>query len=112
MIVRLLGAGDEAVLEQFLLQHRDTSMFLRSNVRQAGLEYRGQWAGAEYMASFDGDAVTGVAGRALYEQSERGPDVRGARIRTHRGLRARPVRGRQTLSTPPAMREAARCGAR
>src|SRR5262249_49747417 len=49
-------------LEAFLVQHRDTSMFLRSNVRQAGLDYRGQWAGAEYVGSFDGDAITSVAG--------------------------------------------------
>jgi len=61
MTVRLLTAGDEAALETFLVQHRDTSMFLRGNVRQAGLEYTGQAAGAQYVASFDGAAVTGVA---------------------------------------------------
>jgi len=62
MTTRLLTGGDETALEAFLLQHRDTSMFLRSNVRQAGLEYTGQPAGAQYLASFDGDAITGVAG--------------------------------------------------
>ena len=61
MTVRLLAPGDEAVLEAFLVQHRDSSMFLRGNVRQAGLEYSGQVAGAQYVASFDGAAVTGVA---------------------------------------------------
>jgi GNAT superfamily N-acetyltransferase len=59
--MRLLSAGDEAALEAFLVQHRDTSMFLRSNVRQAGLEYTGQAASAQYFASFDGDTITGVA---------------------------------------------------
>jgi GNAT superfamily N-acetyltransferase len=59
--MRLLSAGDEAALEAFLVQHRDTSMFLRSNVRQAGLEYTGQPASAQYFASFDGDTITGVA---------------------------------------------------
>ena len=59
--MRLLTAGDESALETFLLRHRDTSMFLRSNIRQAGLEYTGQPASAQYLASFDGDAVTGVA---------------------------------------------------
>jgi GNAT superfamily N-acetyltransferase len=59
--MRLLAPGDEAALDAFLVQYRDTSMFLRSNVRQAGLEYRGQWAGAQYLASFDGGAITGVA---------------------------------------------------
>jgi GNAT superfamily N-acetyltransferase len=59
--MRLVRSGDEAPLEAFLVRHRDTSMFLRSNVRQAGLEYRGQWGGAEYCASFEGAAITGVA---------------------------------------------------
>jgi GNAT superfamily N-acetyltransferase len=59
--VRLLTSGDEAALEAFLVQHRDTSMFLRSNARQAGLEYRGQWCGAEYMAAFEGTSIAGVA---------------------------------------------------
>jgi GNAT superfamily N-acetyltransferase len=61
MTIRLLASGDEAALEAFLVRHRDTSMFLRANVRQAGLDFRGQWAGAEYMASFEGAAMTGVA---------------------------------------------------
>jgi len=57
----VLTSGDETALEMFLVQHRDTSMFLRSNVRQAGLEYTGQRASAQYLASFDGDTITGVA---------------------------------------------------
>ena len=61
MTIRVLGGGDEGTLEAFLVQHRDTSMFLRANARDAGLEYRGQWGGAEYCASFDGAAITGVA---------------------------------------------------
>jgi GNAT superfamily N-acetyltransferase len=61
MTVRLLTSGDETALEAFLVRHRDTSMFLRSNVRQAGLDYTGQPASARYLASFDGDAITGVA---------------------------------------------------
>jgi len=61
MPVRLLTSGDEAALEAFLVQHRDTSMFLRANVRQTGLVFTGQWASAQYVASFDGDAITGVA---------------------------------------------------
>jgi GNAT superfamily N-acetyltransferase len=59
--IRVLAAGDEGTLEAFLVRHRDTSMFLRANARDAGLEYRGQWGGAEYCASFDGPAITGVA---------------------------------------------------
>jgi GNAT superfamily N-acetyltransferase len=60
MTKRLLTSGDETALEMFLMQHRDTSMFLRSNVRQAGLEYTGQPASAQYLAWFDGDTITGV----------------------------------------------------
>jgi len=59
--MRLLTSGDETALEVFLAQHRDTSMFLRSNVRQTGLAYTGQPASAQYLASFDGEAITGVA---------------------------------------------------
>ena len=61
MTIRVLASGDEAALETFLVPHRDTSMFLRGNVREAGLEYRGQWGGGQYVASFDGSAITGVA---------------------------------------------------
>jgi GNAT superfamily N-acetyltransferase len=79
MTVRLLTSGDEAALEAFLAQHRDTSMFLRSNMRQAGLAFSGQWAGAEYMASFDGAAVTGVAAHGwngiVLMQAPAQPDV-------------------------------------
>jgi len=79
MTIRLLASGDETALETFLVQHRDTSMFLRSNVRQAGLDYSGQWAGAEYLASFDGDAITGVAAHCwngiMLMQAPAQPDV-------------------------------------
>lgn len=61
MNIRVLATGDEAALERFLVHHRDTSMFLRANARQAGLDYRGQWGGGQYVASFDGSAITGVA---------------------------------------------------
>ena len=43
--------GGEAAVEQFLLEHADTSMFLRSNLRRAGLldggaTYEATWFGA------------------------------------------------------------------
>jgi GNAT superfamily N-acetyltransferase len=94
MTVRLLTAGDEALLEAFLAQHRDTSMFLRSNMRQAGLDFTGQWAGAEYMASLDGGAVTGVAAHCwngiVLMQAPAQPDVLARACAEHS---RRPVSG-------------------
>ncbi|HWO09218.1 MAG TPA: GNAT family N-acetyltransferase [Polyangiaceae bacterium] len=62
--LRTLAAGDEALLESFLAAHRDTSMFLRSNARQAGLVYRGQRLGATYVAGFARGQLVGVAAHA------------------------------------------------
>lgn len=59
-MIRLLHPGDEAALEAFLVQHADTSMFLRSNIRAAGLAYAGQPLQAEYMAAFEGDQIVAV----------------------------------------------------
>jgi GNAT superfamily N-acetyltransferase len=61
MTHRLLTAGDESLLEHFLAAHRDSSMFLRANLRRAGLAYRGEPFQAIYAAAFRDDRVTGVA---------------------------------------------------
>lgn len=55
-----LHADDGAALEAFLRQHADTSMFLRSNSRAAGLTYAGQPLQAEYVAAFEGDRIVAV----------------------------------------------------
>lgn len=60
-MIRLLGTGDEAALETFLTQHADSSMFLRSNARAAGLEYHGQTLEADYVAAFVGYRIVAVA---------------------------------------------------
>lgn len=62
--LRTLSAGDEARLERFLGAHRDTSMFLRSNARQAGLVYEGQRLGASYVVGMEGGEIVGVAAHA------------------------------------------------
>jgi uncharacterized protein len=62
MSLRLLVAGDEALLDAFLVQHRDTSMFLRTNSRAAGLDYRGEPLQAVYAAAFRDGRMVGVAG--------------------------------------------------
>jgi len=59
--LRPLAAGDEARLEAFLVRHADTSMFLRSNARAAGLDYRGEAYQGTYVAALDGDAIVAVA---------------------------------------------------
>jgi ribosomal protein S18 acetylase RimI-like enzyme len=61
--MELLLPGDLPALEAFLASHADSSMFLRSNVRRAGLVDEGKPFQATYVASrasADG-AITGVA---------------------------------------------------
>ncbi len=59
--LRLLRPGDEAALDTFPARHADTSMFLRSNARSAGLTDRGQPMQATYVAVLDGERIRGVA---------------------------------------------------
>ncbi|PYO40014.1 MAG: GNAT family N-acetyltransferase [Gemmatimonadetes bacterium] len=59
--LRLLRPGDEAALEAFLAGHADTSMFLRSNARSAGLADRGERMQATYVAALEGGRIAGVA---------------------------------------------------
>jgi predicted GNAT family acetyltransferase len=61
LMIRILGPGDEGVLEAFLATLPDTSMFLRSNARAGGLEDRGERLQATYAAAFDGGAIVAVA---------------------------------------------------
>jgi GNAT superfamily N-acetyltransferase len=56
-----LTPGDESLLEEFLVSHRDSSMFLRANARRAGLAYRGEPFQAIYAAAFRNERVLGVA---------------------------------------------------
>lgn len=58
--IRPLRPGDEAALETLLRQHTDTSMFLRSNVRSAGLAYAGQPLEAHYVAAFEDERMVAV----------------------------------------------------
>ncbi len=59
--VRLLRPGDEAPLDAFLARHAASSMFLRSNLRHAGLDDRGQVYQATYAALLAGPDIVGVA---------------------------------------------------
>jgi GNAT superfamily N-acetyltransferase len=61
LTIRLLTQSDAALLEAFLVQHRDSSMFLRSNALRAGLEFHGQAPQAHYCAAFRGAEIVAVA---------------------------------------------------
>lgn len=61
MNLRQLAPGDEALLEGFLVEHGDSSMFLRANARRAGLAYRGEPYQAIYAAAFRDGRIVGVA---------------------------------------------------
>jgi uncharacterized protein len=57
---RLLVPADAELLEAFLVQHRDSSMFLRSNSRRAGLVDGGAALHATYVGAFRGGELAGV----------------------------------------------------
>jgi RimJ/RimL family protein N-acetyltransferase len=59
--MRTLHPGDEAALDAFLAQHAETSMFLRSNARAAGLEDRGEPMQATYVAALEAGRIVGAA---------------------------------------------------
>ncbi len=60
-MIRALRPNDEPALEAFLVRHADSSMFLRSNARAAGLVYGGKPLQAVYVAAFEGDRIVAVA---------------------------------------------------
>jgi uncharacterized protein len=62
--LKTLQPGDEMLLETFLLQHIDTSMFLRSNWREGGLLDQGARFQGTYVAAIENAEIIAVA--ALY----------------------------------------------
>ncbi|MEH2082599.1 MAG: GNAT family N-acetyltransferase [Nostoc sp.] len=59
--LRTLQPGDEVSLEAFLLQHTDTSMFLRSNWRAAGLLDQSARFQGTYIAAYIDEIIVAVA---------------------------------------------------
>lgn len=55
--IRLLGEDDRAAVETLLELHAETSMFLRSNLAQAGFHYGGQRLQAEYFGRATADTL-------------------------------------------------------
>jgi uncharacterized protein len=58
---KTLQPGDESLLETFLLQHVNTSMFLRSNWREGGLNNEGGRFQGTYVAAIEDDKIVAVA---------------------------------------------------
>src|SRR5919109_111444 len=91
---RLLKPSDADELERFLASHADSSMFLRANIRRAGLTYEGQLFQAEYVGAFRDDRLIGVAahcwnGMMLVQTPEAAGDIVRACVATS----GRPVTG-------------------
>ena len=59
-IIRIVHPDDQPALELFLQQRLQTSLFLLSNMRQAGLVDTGQRFEGTYAAAFEGEAIAGV----------------------------------------------------
>ncbi|MEH2072694.1 MAG: GNAT family N-acetyltransferase [Nostoc sp.] len=59
--LKTLQPGDEPLLEAFLSQHADTSMFLRSNWRAAGLLDQGARFQGTYIAAYINQTIVAVA---------------------------------------------------
>ncbi len=53
---------DLAAIEAYLQPRTETCMFLRSNLRAAGLRWDGSHLQGQYVVAWDGDAVVGVVG--------------------------------------------------
>lgn len=103
--IRRLLPGEVGRLDAYLARHPATSMFLRSNLRRAGLTDRPERFHARYAALVDGDgAVQGVVSHAwngnLLIQAE--PDVAVAIARFHLAAGDRAVAG--LIGPLPAVR--------
>jgi ribosomal protein S18 acetylase RimI-like enzyme len=58
--IRRLVPGDEAMVDAFLAPHTASSMFLRSNMRLAGLAFEGKRLQGIYLGTFGGGELLGV----------------------------------------------------
>ena len=99
--IRILHPGDQPALEVFLQQCLETSLFLLSNMRQAGLVNTGRRFEGTYAAAFEGEAIAGVValfwnGSLIYQAPNYLPALQEAvRIATtcrSRRCLARPIK--------------------
>jgi predicted GNAT family acetyltransferase len=87
--IRILGAGDEERLDRFLMQHADSSLFLRSNLKVAGLVDRGQALQGTYAAAFRQGGIVAVVGHfwnenLILQAPEQAAELAGAAARASR----------------------------
>ena len=73
--IRRLVPGDEAMVDTFLTPLTASSMFLRSNMRQAGVTFEGQPLQGIYFGAFKGEELLGVVahywnGNLLFQAPE------------------------------------------
>ena len=61
LTTRILKSGDEPLIEDFLKPHLESSLFLLSNMRRAGLEDRGKTYQGTYVGLFQNGAMTDLA---------------------------------------------------
>jgi RimJ/RimL family protein N-acetyltransferase len=61
ILFRPIELFDWQQLDAFLLKHRDTSIFLRSNLARSGLQFQPKPFHAHYVGEFSGLTLTGVA---------------------------------------------------
>jgi uncharacterized protein len=94
MNIRPLDSQDAAPLESFLLSHRDSSMFLRSNARRGGLADSGQVPLEAYVGAFLDEAIAGAVAHGLGGMLLlQAPECAGELARACVGLSQRPVTG-------------------
>jgi GNAT superfamily N-acetyltransferase len=105
--LRILRRGEEGVADAFLVQHRDTSMLLRANLRSGGLQDHGQAGQATYAAALEAQSIRGIAahcwnGMLIIEAPEHAGTL--ARLAVQRS--GRPVTG--LMGLPEQVAEARR----
>lgn len=64
MEIRQLGDRDRAAVDAFLLQHADSSMFLRSNILRCGFAYSGKVYEGTYVGAVDAGRVHAMIGHS------------------------------------------------
>ena len=97
MRARILHAPDRPILEAFLERHADSSMFLRGNLREAGIEYDGTRFAGTYAGTFDdaGMLRAVVAHYTIGNVMPQADDLSALEAATRCAIEAsgRPVRG-------------------
>ncbi len=97
MIIKLLQNSDAEKLEQFLSYHAETSMFLRSNMKRSGLEYKNEDYHGEYLGAFDETGnITGVLahyqnGNIMMQAEDKA--ILSKLVAAFRNMATRPVAG-------------------